>query len=70
MQPPTPGIFSHGNSGRGQGVVKFSGTPLLAASRTYESIGQPAQAGDLLTILATGMDPRPPYRSSGWAMSW
>jgi uncharacterized protein (TIGR03437 family) len=57
MQPPTPGIFSHGNSGRGQGVVKFSGTSLLAASRTYESIGQPAQAGDLLTILATGVDP-------------
>jgi uncharacterized protein (TIGR03437 family) len=57
MQPPTPGILSRDRSGRGQGLVTFSGTPLLAASRTHEAIGQPAQAGDVLTIMAVGMDP-------------
>jgi uncharacterized protein (TIGR03437 family) len=57
MQPPTPGILARDHSGSGQGMVTFSGTSLLAASRTYESIGQPAQAGDLLTIKATGIDP-------------
>ena len=57
MQPPTPGIFARDRSGRGQGLVTFSGTSLLAASRTYEAIGQPAQVGDMLTILATGIDP-------------
>jgi uncharacterized protein (TIGR03437 family) len=57
MQPPTPGIFARDRSGRGQGLVIFSGTSLLAASRTFEAIGQPAQAGDVLTILATGIDP-------------
>jgi uncharacterized protein (TIGR03437 family) len=57
MQPPTPGIFARDRSGGGQGLVIFSGTALLAASRTYEAVGQPAQAGDVLTILATGIDP-------------
>jgi uncharacterized protein (TIGR03437 family) len=57
MQPPTPGILSRDRSGRGQGLVTFSGTSLLAASRTHEAIGQPAQAGDVLTIMAVGMDP-------------
>jgi uncharacterized protein (TIGR03437 family) len=57
MQPPAPAILTRDHSGRSQGIVRFSGTSLLAASRTYESIGQPAQAGDLLTIMATGIDP-------------
>jgi uncharacterized protein (TIGR03437 family) len=57
IQPPTPGILSRDRSGRGQGLVTFSGTSLLAASRTHEAIGQPAQAGDVLTIMAVGMDP-------------
>lgn len=57
-QPPTPGIFARDPSGGGQGQVTFSGTSLLAASRTHEGIGQPAQAGDLLTIMAAGIDPR------------
>jgi uncharacterized protein (TIGR03437 family) len=57
MQPPAPGILSRDRSGRGQGLVTFSGTSLLAASRTHEAVGQPAQAGDALTIMATGMDP-------------
>jgi len=57
MQPPAPGILSRDRSGRGQGLVTFSGTSLLAASRTPEAIGQPAQAGDVLTIIATGIDP-------------
>jgi uncharacterized protein (TIGR03437 family) len=57
MQPPAPGILSRDRSGSGQGLVTFSGTSLLAASRTHEAVGQPAQAGDALTIIATGMDP-------------
>jgi uncharacterized protein (TIGR03437 family) len=57
MQPPTPAIFSRDGSGSGQGLVTFSGTSLLAASRTHEAIGQPAQAGDVLTITGTGLDP-------------
>jgi uncharacterized protein (TIGR03437 family) len=57
MQPLTPGIFARDRSGKGQGQVTFSGSSLLAASRTYEGIGQPAQAGDVLTIMATGIDP-------------
>jgi uncharacterized protein (TIGR03437 family) len=57
MQPPTPAIFSRDGSGGGQGLVTFSGTSLLAAGRTYEGIGQPAQAGDVLTIMGTGLDP-------------
>ena len=56
-QPPTPGIFARDRSGGGQGQVTFAGTSLLAASRTHEGIGQPAQAGDLLTIMAAGIDP-------------
>ena len=57
MQPPTPAIFSRDRSGSGQGLVTFSVTSLLAASRTHEAIGQPAQAGDVLTIRGTGLDP-------------
>jgi len=60
MQPPRAGIFSRDRSGSGQGVVTFAGVSELAASRTHEGIGQPAQPGDLLTVLTTGLDPTGP----------
>jgi uncharacterized protein (TIGR03437 family) len=56
MQPPAPAILTREHSGRGQGLVMFSGTSLLAASRAYEG---------LLTIMATGIDPIPGRRSKG-----
>jgi uncharacterized protein (TIGR03437 family) len=56
MRPSTPGIFSRDGSGSGQGLVVFAGSSLVAANRTHEAIGQPAREGDLLTILATGID--------------
>jgi uncharacterized protein (TIGR03437 family) len=70
IEPPAPAILTRDHSGRGQGLVMFSGTSLLAASRTYEGIGQAAQAGDLLTIMATGIAPMPRRRSCGSATLW
>jgi uncharacterized protein (TIGR03437 family) len=57
MQPARAGIFSRDRSGEGQGMVTFAGASLLAAARTHEGLGQPAQLGDVLTILTTGLDP-------------
>jgi uncharacterized protein (TIGR03437 family) len=55
MQPFALGVFSADGSGQGQGMVTLSGTPLLATARTYLNTGQPAEPGDSITILATGI---------------
>jgi uncharacterized protein (TIGR03437 family) len=51
----TPGIFSIDGSGAGQAAVTFAGTGDVAAVRSYRVQGQPAQPGDQLSILATGI---------------
>jgi trimeric autotransporter adhesin len=50
----SPGLFTAEEVGAGQGLVYLSGTSLLAVSRDYRSLGQPAQPGDSVTIWATG----------------
>lgn len=55
MQAVGLGLFSSAASGQGQGVVYLAGTSLLATSRTYLNLGQPAQPGDSITIRITGM---------------
>ncbi len=57
MQSAAPGVFATDGSGRGQGNVVLAGTTLLATSRTYQNLGQPAEPGDSLTIQVTGWDP-------------
>jgi uncharacterized protein (TIGR03437 family) len=55
MQAFAPGLYSVAGSGQGQGLVMLSGTTTLATPRTYLGIGQPAEPGDSITILATGL---------------
>ena len=55
MQAVSLGLFSSAASGQGQGVVFLAGTSLLATSRTYLNLGQPAEPGDAITIRITGM---------------
>jgi uncharacterized protein (TIGR03437 family) len=56
MQGAAPGLFSIDGSGQGQGLVTLTGTSRLVTSRSYLNLGQPAQPGDAITILATGLD--------------
>jgi len=51
----TPGLYSLDGSGTGQGMVSLAGTSLLATSRDYLALGQPAQPGDSIAIRATGI---------------
>jgi len=53
-QKATLGLYSTDGSGKGQGMVTLSGTTLFAAPRTYLNIGQPAEPGDTISILASG----------------
>jgi uncharacterized protein (TIGR03437 family) len=55
MQDVSVGVFANDNSGQGQGTVVLAGTSLLATSRTFQNLGQPAQPGDAVTIRVTGM---------------
>ncbi len=55
MQYSAPGLYSWDGSGQGQGLVTISGTSLLATSRTYQATGQPAEPGDTISILVTGI---------------
>ena len=48
-----PGLFMV-DDGAGQGLAYLSGTSLLATSRDYRGLGQPAQPGDSITLQATG----------------
>ncbi len=49
------GVFANDGSGTGQGSVFLAGTSLLATSRTYQNLGQPALLGDAITLRVTGM---------------
>ena len=51
-----PALFSADGSGGGQGLVYLTGTSLLATSRDYTALGQPAQPGDSISIRVTGLD--------------
>jgi len=55
MLQGTPGIYSVDGSGAGQGMITLAGTSLLAATRSYLGLGQPAEPGDSVTIRATGL---------------
>jgi uncharacterized protein (TIGR03437 family) len=49
-----PGLFTVDDSDATQGLAYLSGTSLLATSRDYRGLGQPAMPGDAITIRATG----------------
>lgn len=55
MQEVSLGAYTNDGSGQGQGTIFLVGTSLLATSRTYQSLGQPAQIGDAITVRVTGM---------------
>jgi uncharacterized protein (TIGR03437 family) len=52
-----PGIFSLDASGTGQGVVTLAGTHEFATVRDHRMLGQPVQAGDVISVFATGLPP-------------
>ena len=56
MSPHAPGLYSLNGSGSGQGIITLAGTSLLATSRSYLALGQPAEPGDSVTIQATGIE--------------
>jgi uncharacterized protein (TIGR03437 family) len=49
------GLYSVDGTGSGQGMITLAGTSLLATSRDYLALGQPAEPGDSVTIRATGI---------------
>jgi uncharacterized protein (TIGR03437 family) len=55
MYQTAPGLYSVDGSGTGQGLITLAGTTLLAASRDYLALGQPAVPGSSITIRATGI---------------
>jgi uncharacterized protein (TIGR03437 family) len=63
------GIYSVDGTGIGQGAITLAGTSLLATSRDYRILGQPAEPGDSITIRATGLaavDGPPQVRIGGF----
>jgi uncharacterized protein (TIGR03437 family) len=55
MHGMTPGVYSIDGTGDGPGLIALAGTSLLATSRDYRALGQPAEPGDSITIRATGI---------------
>jgi uncharacterized protein (TIGR03437 family) len=55
MYQTAPGVYSVDGTGSGQGMIKLTGTSMLAASRDYLALGQPAEPGRSITIRATGI---------------
>jgi uncharacterized protein (TIGR03437 family) len=55
MYQTAPGLYSVDGTGAGQGLITLSGTSLLATSRDYLALGQPAEPGNSITIRATGI---------------
>jgi uncharacterized protein (TIGR03437 family) len=55
MLPAAPGVYSLDGAGIGQGLITLAGTSLLATSRDYRALGQPAEPGDSIAIRATGI---------------
>jgi len=54
-QQATLGLFAADASGQGQGMITLAGTSLLATPRSYLNQGQPAEPGDAISLLATGI---------------
>jgi uncharacterized protein (TIGR03437 family) len=57
MREATPGIFTLDGSGQGQGSILLAGTQDFVVVRNPDVPGAPAQWGDVVTILATGLGP-------------
>jgi uncharacterized protein (TIGR03437 family) len=55
MRRATPGLYSFDGTGNGQGQITLAGTSLLATSRDYRALGQPAEPGDSIAIRVTGI---------------
>jgi uncharacterized protein (TIGR03437 family) len=55
MHATAPGVYSTDGAGTGQGLITLAGTSLLATSRDYQALGQPAEPGDWIAIQATGI---------------
>ena len=55
MQEATPAILTLDGSGPGQGLVRLGGTANLAMYRNFRTQSQPAQPGDEIQIVATGL---------------
>ena len=55
MHRATPGLYSFDGTGNGQGQITLTGTSLLATSRDYRALGQPAEPGDSIAIRVTGI---------------
>jgi uncharacterized protein (TIGR03437 family) len=56
-QYATPGIFSIDGSGKGQGAVVLANTGILAMQHVDGLLSQPVNAGDFVSIYATGLGP-------------
>jgi uncharacterized protein (TIGR03437 family) len=56
-QYATPGIFSIDGSGKGQGAVVLANTGILAMPHVDGLLSQPVNAGDFVSIYATGLGP-------------
>ena len=55
MQEASPSVFSLDGSGRNQGMISFQNTTDLAMARNFRVPAHPAQPGDHVLILATGL---------------
>ncbi len=55
MMAASPAILSLDGSPQGQGLIRFSGTNDLVMDRNYRVPSHPAQPGDQISILATGL---------------
>jgi uncharacterized protein (TIGR03437 family) len=53
----SPAILSMDESAQGQGLIRFYGTNDLVMDRNFSVPSHPAQPGDLISILATGLGP-------------
>jgi uncharacterized protein (TIGR03437 family) len=56
-QYATPGIFSIDGSGKGQGAVVLANTGIVAMQHVDGLLSQPVNAGDFVSIYATGLGP-------------
>lgn len=57
MSAAAPAIFTVDGSGKGPGAILLAGTAGLAQPRNPFYLAQPAVAGDVLSIFATGLGP-------------
>jgi uncharacterized protein (TIGR03437 family) len=55
MAEASPQLLSTNGSAQGQGLISFSGTNELVMDRNFSVASHPAQPGDQIVILATGL---------------